>query len=226
MAAMSDPQLESDESLSIFQQRFARLREKLLPLQQEARQVALTQAPEYNIFSLLLLERVESINSAILANLLNPDGSHGQGVLFLRTFINHCKRKYPAFHNFDGDIEKGRWTVTPELPFGNGRMDIVAMNSATGQILLIENKIDAPEQPEQIKRYGEWMQRKEQEFPQQAMLYLTITGKEAETAFGYLYTQISYHEDIVSWLEQALEKTQAENVRSIIRQYCDVVRKL
>lgn len=46
------------------------------------------EASEYNIFQILKLQTKEvRTHSAFLANLLKPDGSHGQGALFLKDFI-------------------------------------------------------------------------------------------------------------------------------------------
>lgn len=46
-------------------------------------------APQYNVFRLLGLKRAEiGLHSPFLADLLNPHGTHGQGSLFLRHFLD------------------------------------------------------------------------------------------------------------------------------------------
>jgi hypothetical protein len=42
----------------------------------------------FNIFSITKIERYEvNTHSAMLSELLNPNGSHGQGAIFLKSFI-------------------------------------------------------------------------------------------------------------------------------------------
>lgn len=85
----------------------------------------------------------ETTHSAILGDLLNPHGSHGQGNLFLQPFLNFLNVPDPA---------KGKWTVTVE----KGRIDILLRRILPKCVIIIENKSNfADDQPNQLYRYWE-----------------------------------------------------------------------
>lgn len=42
---------------------------------------------DYNVFDVLGVSRKEVIMCRFFADLLNPDGAHGYGILFLKTFL-------------------------------------------------------------------------------------------------------------------------------------------
>jgi hypothetical protein len=48
-----------------------------------------TQASRFCLIRLLGIEELEKTHSRILADLLNPQGTHGQGRLFLEGFLDH-----------------------------------------------------------------------------------------------------------------------------------------
>ena len=49
---------------------------------------------KYNIFSILGLSSDELAHSRFLANLLNPQGSHGQGDIYLKLFFECMREKF------------------------------------------------------------------------------------------------------------------------------------
>jgi hypothetical protein len=89
-------------------------------------------------------------HSPILADLLDPFGSHGQGGLFLREFLKlltEHKADLPALS--DARVEHASpwaWIIGRERE----RIDISISNPHIGLLIFIENKIDAGEQPEQL----------------------------------------------------------------------------
>lgn len=84
----------------------------------------------------------ETSHSRILGDLLNPRGSHGQGALFLRIFLE--KLGYP-------ESEADGWQVTVET----GRVDILLWRHGREKsTIIIENKLNnAGDQLNQIYRY-------------------------------------------------------------------------
>jgi hypothetical protein len=83
----------------------------------------------------------EPMHSRLLAMLLDPKGEHGQGVLFLHTFL----RKIGIEFNENSD----RWSVTAELE----RIDVL-IRSSSGHVIIIENKSNwAQDQDSQLYRY-------------------------------------------------------------------------
>lgn len=193
----------------------------------KARRRALHEAPRFNIFQLLgpVVTRSEvTTHSALLASLLDPGGTHGQDSLFLRTFFDYCVDKFDEFPIPEPDT--GHWEVQTEVFSHLGRLDVVVRNPAIGYLCLIENKIDALEQPDQLRRYREWMGHRKHEYPFQALVYLTLSGYAAFTADDQPYFQLSYREDVAGWLDTCLPEIQAPAVREVVKQYRDLVKVL
>jgi hypothetical protein len=85
----------------------------------------------------------ETTHSALLGDLLDPQGSHGQGKLFLESFLNLLDVPNPA---------EGKWIVTVEL----GRIDILLRRLKPSSVIIVENKSNfAIDRPNQLYRYWE-----------------------------------------------------------------------
>jgi hypothetical protein len=83
----------------------------------------------------------ETTNSRIIGDLLNPQGSHGQGNIFLIPLLEFLEIPEPNV---------GLWRVTVET----GRVDIAIWRNEPRSAIIIENKSnDAGDQPNQIYRY-------------------------------------------------------------------------
>ena len=219
--------VNNSDYLQDFQTSFSRLKTEFTKIKKEAGIRAVTEAPDFNIFYLMGMTRDEvRTHSAMLANLLNPNGSHGQGVLFLGTYIDYCKDKYLNFPLNTEELDTGRWSAHAEMTTRHGRLDVVIMNPTIGYLCLIENKVDAYEQPKQLQRYWSWMESRYREFPIQALIFLTIKGYEATTAWDFPYYRLSYNKDIAAWLENTILEIQAPIVKVIVEQYLDVVLRL
>jgi hypothetical protein len=219
--------VEKLDKVKEFRESFSRLKTEFAHIKKEAGIRAVSQAPDFNIFYLTGIARDEvRTHSAVLANLLNPNGSHGQGELFLHSFLNYCLNKYPDFPRPPEEVTPGRWSAITEMPTRYGRLDVVIMNPAIGYLCLIENKVDAYEQPRQLQRYWNWMETRYREFPHQALVFLTIKGYEATTAWEFPYYRLSYKQDVPNWLESTVPEIQAPVVKTIVEQYIEVVIRL
>ncbi len=149
----------------------------------------------FNVFELCGVWSTEMRHSAILAYLLNPQSSHKFGTAFLKKFYEQI-----GLNHFTTEGSH----VETELSFDNGRMDIVILNNHN-QTVVIENKIYAKDQKEQLGRYQKWLKGK----GQFALLYLTLDGHEAsEKDVDYL--RISYRNDILQWLDKCINITTQE----------------
>jgi hypothetical protein len=85
----------------------------------------------------------EPKNSKILADLINPLGSHGQGTLFLKFFLKIIGVSYS---------EKDIWQVFAE----KNNIDIFLYANSPNRIIIIENKVyNAVDQLNQLYRYYE-----------------------------------------------------------------------
>ena len=210
-----------------FMRLFTQLRESYTALKKETIVRELREAPAFNIFNILGLSRSEvRMHSAFLGQLLFPRASHGQGNLFLKAFLEHCARKFTDFPPLPPLEPAENWLVSTENRTRYGRLDIVIQNPREGFLCVIENKIDADEGHQQLLRYSQWMHDHLDVYPYQALCFLTIHGGASRTAESRPYFRISYHEDIVDWLEETLEHIQAPGVYEIVRQYQAVAGRL
>lgn len=83
----------------------------------------------------------EPTHSALIGDLLNPEGTHGQGRLFLQSFLSFIGVPEPA---------AGKWTITVE----RGRIDILLRRHVPPGVVIIENKSNgAVDQKNQLYRY-------------------------------------------------------------------------
>lgn len=210
--------------------KFESLLSEFSEVREKARVIARTKAPEFNVFDLLGVTRDEvRTHSAMLGELLNPRGSHGQETLFLDSFIAHCLEKdpkIPAFQKLLAHSDRVKCSVLTEMHTSFGRLDIVILNAATGFLCVIENKVDAFEQNHQLERYFQWLETMQQEFPFQVMVFLTTRGSAAATAGTHYYLPLSYHIDIINWLENTIPLIEAFIVKGVVEQYCEISRRL
>jgi hypothetical protein len=93
--------------------------------------------------------------------------------------------------------------------------------------MLIENKIDAAEQADQLGRYQDWLSRQDR-YPlgRRVLIYLTPDGRQPTTARSSGYYCFSYSKDVAGWLQSALENVEAPRVRDAVIQYLNLVRSL
>lgn len=175
----------------------------------------------FNVFSVLALSRNETrLHSAFIAELLNPNGSHGLCNTFLENFITHLT---PGFEfdtaHADVKVEVYIGPINKDSTRG-GRIDILVTDNKNHAII-IENKIDASEQEGQLCRYNNYA--KDMEFSDYRLLYLTLNGKDSETISDIEktnYISISYRENILSWLTSCIGIAACYPlIRETIRQY-------
>lgn len=177
----------------------------------------------FNMFRLLGVNHYENMHSAILAEFLNPKGSHGLKSKFLETFIKQLIIP-ESFKDFNFENAK----VKTEAPTdGNGRIDIFIYDDI-GHVLIIENKIYAGDQWEQLKRYDQFANQKYGKL-NYGIFYLTLLGTapSENSAGGVDYTQISYANDIIKWLEQCVNlSARFPIVRETLNQYINHLKQL
>ena len=177
---------------------------------------------KFNLFRILRKGHEEtSVHSAFIGELLNPEGKHKCGNLFLNEFLKMI--------NIDFNTDEG-YRVYIEKTFDLGRMDIVIENGEN--CIIIENKIYAGDQREQLGRYYQYSES----FKNNQIIYLTLWGDSpSEQSIGYngikisteTYTCISYQEDIKHWLNTCLMQVISKSyIRENILQYLDLLNDL
>lgn len=198
----------------------------------------------YNIFDVLEVGRKEVIMCRFLADLLNPEGAHQAGTLFLRTFLTQVLKL-----ELGGETLLRSTRVVTEYVIDEARrIDIVIQNSR--YFIPIEVKIYAGEQQSQCYDYYECAVRHD---PEAKVVYLTRFGtppseysrkKKADDLAGKSATEeapetkgiqetewtlsldkikcISWGGDIREWLAGLLPELRGET-RQIVMQYMDVI---
>jgi hypothetical protein len=167
-------------------------------------EIAQISGERFNLFKIINLTTNEvRVHSALLAELLNPQGSHGQGATFLDLFMRLFEFPVLDLESCRVDVEKNIGQINEDGTRG-GRIDIF-ISDKKGNCIAVENKIYAGDQDNQLIRYHNYC--KEGNWKNSALLYLTLNGKEAtKDSCGELkcnddYLAISYQKDIIGWLE-------------------------
>jgi hypothetical protein len=143
--------------------------------------------------SILGIGRKELYHSGLLAWLLDPHGRHGLGSSFLEKLLRRCTSDPPT-----SELHLARPAL--EVRRGDARADIVV--TGPGLCLVIENKVDAGEQPRQCDRLFESFGGD----PGALFVFLSPSGRAPETATGSAqeaFQKMSYA-DIASMLRDAL----------------------
>ena len=132
----------------------------------------------FNVFHLCGVDHYETMHSKIIAEFLDPYGSHAQGDCFLKSFSKMLKEKF----GFNGSFTKSA-TVSTEISGyikdeSIGRFDIIIEDDGKKSVCIIENKIFAGEQPEQLERYSNWLKRERKDW-NVILVFLTLSGRES-----------------------------------------------
>jgi len=188
-----------------------------------------TTASRFNIFQIIGAGHYEvSTHSALLATLLNPRGSHGQGSLFLKRLIaTEVIRKAPGFPaQFDADsaVVQCEISIGHKTETSGGRLDIL-ITDRNGWKIAIENKIHASEQENWVQRYLNFLG------DDGCLLYLTLSGldpSEVKTVDQKSRVHpISYASTIKEWLvECRKEAATVPIVRESLTQYIHLINDL
>ncbi|QCI28045.1 PD-(D/E)XK nuclease family protein [Caminibacter pacificus] len=195
---------------------------------------------DFNYIELLKGFDDENTHSKIIAEFLNPDGSHYQGKIFLENF----------FRTLDIPFNIDNWNVITErfvrncVDKGQGRIDIYMTNGK--KHIILENKIGAGDQEAQIFKYVECLYKENEDSlkPEDIfVLYLTKNKSfpskysldNYEIKNGYLENNgeikakikcISYDE-IFKWMQENLKEVEnITNLSEAIKQYIKVVKKI
>lgn len=174
----------------------------------------------YNIFSVLEIYEKEVAMCRFLADLLNPEGQHGCGILFLKSFLKDVLKEYRM-----GDTLLAHTDVIKEYVTDQGRrIDIVIKN--TDFFIPIEVKIYADEQEGQCMDYHEYAKNS-------PIVYLTRFGdvpseysrkkKDGTAVLPLNHIQcISWADDLCAWLAKLLVQLD-DPVKSLTMQYIDAI---
>ena len=202
---------------------------QLLPLhyaEQERLKKEKEEGKCFNVFSALNMCSDEvRLHSRLLATLLNPKANHGLENEFLKSFlialglpedyITYCKEQI---------VERLIGEVTET---NGGRIDIILEDR--GHAVIIENKIYAGDQPNQLLRYHNYGVKTfgENNFK---LVYLTLNGSEPSSdSLGgghFEFIKLSYAQDILKLLEDFVTTQPQKPVHSTIENYITIIKQL
>jgi len=183
---------------------------------------------DYNIFTLFhdFSDEV-NLHSNFIASLLDPNGDHYKGDLFLKLFLETCGID-------DFSIDTSRATVFKEFK----HIDIYISDGK--KHIILENKVYAKDQPTQIARYIEAIKKEGAEDEDIYVLYLHPDGKLPDNqSFGDYHAKllgenpsikfkvISYGNEILEWIDRC--KNEVSNITDLnvfLSQYKDVIEMI
>jgi hypothetical protein len=228
-------------------QRFTKLLEDATPILRVLHEEERLRPPMFNIFRVLGVATSEvKTHSALLAYLLDVNGNHGQGALFLNLFLGLLGERA---RNLGAPVEFPKadlagWHCRSEvaLPAGWGQVDILLTGPRC--LVVIENKVYASDGGSQLNRY--WRYARTQGVPF-VLVYLTPHGVSPSNAslraaagtsvdsddptadddspHKHLIL-LSYREDIRLLMRRAVDLCGAISVSEILRHYGDLAGEL
>lgn len=185
----------------------------------------------FNLLSIIEKDRDEAhIHSKIIYNLLSQNWEKKDKETFLTLFLKEIGIE-------DENIYGKNWEVTREKTFDldtiKGRLDFEIKSKDC--IYIIEMKIDADDQPEQLIRYQKFAKEQHKKYK---IFYLTLDGHNAskksigeeenlEENEKVEYINISFQGEILNWLENCLKLVEGkENKSACINQYIASINKI
>lgn len=203
---------------------FSNLRFRLDIFQEYKKQTDVYLASDFNVFE--YIQPNENRLSDIIADLLNPDGKHGQGDLFLNEFLRmiDASRQYEAQKVNVKREDPTRYIMNPFR-----RIDIIIDFDSGDFGIGVENKPWAGEQQDQIRNYKEHLEKKYKSF---ILVYLSGDGSEPQSIGkderealkqnGRLKV-LTYFDDVKNWLESCYKECKAEKVRWFLTDFIEYI---
>ena len=185
------------------------------------------EASGFNVFD--LIQPDENRLSDVLTLLLNPKGPHGQGDLFLRLLLEMLGTGFASKHTKRATVH--RESLTRRIDNDRRRMDVLV--DVSDLVLGIENKVDAGEQPGQVKDYLEHLRRwGKARSGRSLLIYLTpgrrtpesLSAEElrVEMANNRLFCW-SYGQDVRVWLEACHSQCAAPRFKDFLNDFMHYV---
>lgn len=167
-----------------------------------------------NIFQILGVARTEIRHSNFLGWLLDPNGNHGLGKLFLTKFLRGISTSEIATELDEFEIE--------ELNFNNVELrrewkNIDLLLIFDSMVICVENKIDSRDHSNQLSKYREVVNSNFKS-RKKVFVYLTPTGElptaQTEREFYAIYS----YQDVIEQSERIL-KIHGNSLNAGVNQY-------
>ena len=226
--------MEIKSEKEYFEKLFADMSKGYMAAKAEADRQRAMSKHDYNIFTLFhdFSDEV-NLHSNFIASLLDPNGDHYKGDLFLKLFLETCGID-------DFSIDTSRATVFKEFK----HIDIYISDGK--KHIILENKVYAKDQPTQIARYietikGEGAKESDRVKDEDiCVLYLHPDGKLPDNqSFGDYHTRllgenpsikfkvISYGKEILEWIDKCKNKvSNLTDLNVFLSQYKDAIEMI
>lgn len=190
------------------------------------RELAERTGKNFNVFDVFGVN-YEPLLSRILRELLDPDGSHGQGARFLQAFLDLCAKQCGKPLAEAEDLPKAK--VIAEWRTKRGRRIDIVIRLANNRSIGIENKPWASEGKDQLRDYAEELKNRSNDF---FLVYLCGHGEKPSTLGDYEWLRkesrfidmrFNRGSDGVSlklWAQRCAEVAEADKIRMIMRDFC------
>ncbi|QUA52186.1 PD-(D/E)XK nuclease family protein [Aristaeella lactis] len=207
--------------------RIIHLLDEIKPIVARYHDEAFKQGKEFNIFLVQGIASDEVKVCRFIRELLDPKGSHGQGIFFLHRFMKTVLKT----DEFTDEEYRHASVIQEETINQARRIDLVI--HIKSRLFPIEVKIYADDQANQCRDYYLYASRID---PQAKIFYLTLDGHEpsdisiskSDTAQVKLDC-ISFADEILVWLGECInapEMDKIQPVKEILGQFENVIRKL
>lgn len=191
----------------------------LLAADSEWQIVAANEAPTFRALSMISPD--ENRVSDIIAELLNPHGTHGQNTTFLTLFVSRCG---PFGKRAVRHVSIHRESCTIFLANQRRRIDLLIDGGSWG--IGIENKPWAGEQKGQLQDYADDLEKRFGE----NFLLIRLAGRDVDakslvaerqeqlSAQGK-FTSWRYDTDLLAWVNECRQRCQAPRVASFLEEF-------
>lgn len=171
-------------------------------------------APEFNIFNFLRSD--ETGVSRVFADLLDPEGTHGQGKLFIDIFSKKLGEDYLWISSAK------KWTVSTEKQANGQRRIDIYLDSENG-IIGIENKPWAGDQQNQLSDYADYLKNSSRG-GKWLLIYISNTPPSENSIKNNERRRLEESNNLVTldynfikdWLEESAFKSKSLTVRIFI----------
>jgi hypothetical protein len=198
-------QSRTQSDVTIWEERI----ERLVDEETKLRDAGLWVHGRADYLGVLARHRDELTHSRLIGWLLDPCARHGLGSRVLRGLLGCGGLTVDDAHAL------GRARVTLEHPLAGGRLDIVV--DGPGFYLVIENKVDAAEGPDQCAFYAAHVDRADR-----VLIFLTPDGREATAAPDFI--PVSYRA-LANLLADALSAATSSGAgRDVASEYLRTLR--
>jgi len=189
---------------------------------------------DYNMVNVVRKENAEvGMHSNVIYSLIDPDGLHYRGKLFLNLFIQHVLKI--KIDDFGEIISVRAEESTTEATVKNRRVDFTI--KSTNYYVGIEMKIDATDSLQQVSDYEKDLKEKSKRegIKNVHIFYLTKDGRSASDDSLYdkdkknktEVINISFKKHITEWIESCQEEVKhIQNLHLALENYKDVVKKI